>query len=123
MTTTEQVKKPISVASRKAKGRRLQQYLRDRLIDVFSLTKDDVRSTSMGAGGEDILLSTYARLRIPFSFECKSKARYAIYQDYWQAKDNSGGHKPAVVIKQNNADPLIVMDLEHFLSILKEATK
>jgi hypothetical protein len=59
----------------------------------------------------------------PISFECKSKARYAVYQDYWQAADNSGGHVPAVVIKQNNANPLIVMDLEHFLKFLKEATK
>lgn len=109
--------------SAKAKGRKLQQHLRDRLIETFELTKDDVRSTSMGAGGEDILLSSYARVRIPFSFECKNKARFAVYQDYWQAVDNSNGHMPAVVIKQNNAQPLILLDLEHFLKILKEATK
>ena len=116
-------KKSISVASRKQKGRKLQQHVRDRLIEVFELHKDDVKSTSMGAGGEDIQLSPYARIRIPFSFECKSRARIALYQDYWQAQDNAGGHMPAVVIKQNNAAPLIVMDLEHFLKILKEATK
>lgn len=109
--------------SAKTKGRKLQQHVRDRLIEAFDLTKDDVRSTSMGAGGEDILLSSYARIRIPFSFECKSKARFAVYQDYWQALDNSGGHMPAVVIKQNNANPLILLDFEHFLMIVKEATK
>lgn len=109
--------------SAKAKGRKLQQHVRDRLIEVFDLTRDDVRSTSMGAGGEDIQLSSYARMRIPISFECKSKARYAVYQDYWQACDNAGGRVPAVVIKQNNAQPLIVMDLDHFLKFLKEATK
>lgn len=109
--------------SAKAKGRKLQQHVRDRLIETFELTKDDVRSTSMGAGGEDIQLSSYARVRIPFSFECKSKARFAVYQDYWQALDNSGGHMPAVVIKQNNAQPLVLMDFDHFLKILKEATK
>lgn len=114
---------PIQPKSAKAKGRKLQQHVRDRLLEVFDLANDDVRSTSMGANGEDILLSSYARIRIPFSFECKSRNRIALYQDYWQALDNSGGHMPAVVIKQNNAEPLVVLNFEHFLKIVKEATK
>lgn len=113
----------MTPASAKQKGRKHQQHVRDRLIETFDLTRDDVRSTSMGAKGEDIQLSSYARIRIPFSFECKSRARIAVYQDYWQALDNAGGHMPAVVLKQNNATPLILLDFEHFLKILKEATK
>lgn len=110
-------------SSAKAKGRNLQKYVRDKLIEYFDLKPDDVRSTSMGAGGEDILLSSYARLRFPFSIECKNLARHAVYQYYWQALDNAGGHTPLVVIKQNNAKPLAVLDLEDFLKIVKEATK
>lgn len=109
--------------SAKAKGRLLQKLLRKKLIEVFEFAEDDVKSTSMGAGGEDIQLSSYARSRVPFSFECKSRARIHIYQYFWQAVDNANGHTPAVVLKQNNANPLILLDLDDFLKILKKSTE
>lgn len=109
--------------SAKAKGRTLQKLVRDKIKEAFDLSGDDVRSTSMGASGEDILLSQYARLRFPFSVECKNLARHAVYQHYWQALDNSGGHTPLLIIKQNNAPPLAVLEFDHFLKIVKEATK
>lgn len=111
-------------ASAKAKGRALQQYVRNKLISLFDLTLDDVRSTSMGAGGEDIQLSTAARAVVPLSIECKSLARHAVYMHYFQAVDNAkNGAIPTLVIKQNNAIPLVVLDLDHFLTFVKGQTR
>jgi len=54
----------------KAKGRRFQQKVVADLLRTFAhLAPDDVVSTSMGAGGEDIRLSKRARDAIPLSFE------------------------------------------------------
>ncbi len=63
----------MRTSSAKAKGRRLQQKVRDLILETFSeLEEDDVRSTSMGASGEDVLLSPLARKKFPFSVECKN---------------------------------------------------
>lgn len=64
-------------SSAKAKGRKLQQQVRDLILETFSdLEPDDVRSTSMGAGGEDVLLSPLARRKFPFSVECKNQQAF-----------------------------------------------
>ncbi len=107
--------------SAKAKGRLLQQHVRKRLIEIFEFSPEDVKSTSMGASGEDVQLSSYARSRVPLSFECKSRSRHSVYPYYWQATDNANGHIPVVVLKQNNAPPLAVLDLEHFLNFVKKS--
>lgn len=109
--------------SAKAKGRNLQKLVRNKLIEVFGLDSEDVKSTSMGASGEDIQLSSAARSKVPYSFECKSRSRIAVYPYYWQAVDNANGNIPAVVIKQNNAPPLVVIDFEHFLTLVKKSTE
>jgi hypothetical protein len=61
-------------SSAKAKGRRFQQAVRDYILSEFSeiLQKDDVRSVSMGASGDDVLLSPLAKVMLPFAFECKN---------------------------------------------------
>ena len=51
--------------SAKNKGKRLQNQVRDLILEKFQqLEEDDVRSTTMGDSGEDVLLSpkTYAVL-------------------------------------------------------------
>ena len=48
----------MKTSSAKAKGRRLQQKVRDLLLETFTeLEPDDIRSTSMGVSGEDLQLS------------------------------------------------------------------
>ena len=48
----------ISVKSRKAKGRRLQNWVRDTLLSLFpKLTDDDIYCAIMGERGVDIKLS------------------------------------------------------------------
>lgn len=111
----------IKPQSAKAKGRKLQQLVRDSILAAFpDLHEDDVKSTSMGAGGEDVQLSPAARKYFPYSIECKSKAKIAVYSFYEQAKENSKGHEPLVVIKADRKKPLALIDLEEFMRLVKK---
>jgi hypothetical protein len=111
----------VKAQSAKAKGRRLQQAVRDSILSSFKkLEPDDVRSTSMGAGGEDVLLSPAARKLFPYSVECKNLAKIAVYNYYEQCQTNCGQYEPLVVIKQNRAKPLAVVDFEHFMELVRK---
>jgi len=106
-------------SSAKNKGRLLQQWVRDQILSRFkSLDKDDVRSTSMGAGGEDIQLSPAARKLFPYSVECKSRASYAFYKDYDQAVINAPKKaEPILIAKANHRKPVVIVDAEFFFDI------
>jgi len=109
--------------SAKAKGRNLQQWVRDLILESFpALEPDDVRSTSMGAGGEDLLLSPAARRLFPYSVECKNVEKLNVWNAYDQAAANSGEHEPLLVMKKNRKKPLVVMDAEAFVNLLKTDT-
>lgn len=113
----------MKAASVKAKGRKLQQVVRDKLLALFPhLTEDDVRSCSMGSNGEDILFSTSAREAFPWSVECKARAAIAlVYDALDQAKSQirpGQTIKPLAVIKADRKRPLAVIDLDDFLSLV-----
>lgn len=107
--------------SAKAKGRNLQKWVRDLLLENFpTLEPDDVRSTSMGCGGEDLQLSPAARRLFGYSVECKNVERLNVYDAYEQASANSGAHEPLLIMKKNRKKPLVVMDAEHFVELIKK---
>lgn len=108
--------------SAKAKGRKLQQWVRDKILALFpELTNDDVRSTSMGAGGEDVLLSPVARERVPCAIECKSRKNTKTLYDWFnQAAENAGIYEPVVIIKGNHEKPLALVEAEWFFQLLKD---
>lgn len=108
-------------SSAKAKGRRLQQWVRDMILDMFpTLEPDDVKSTSMGAGGEDVLLSPAARKLLPITIECKNKKSFAVYKDYEQAQNHNQKYEPVLVIKGDRKKPLAVVDATHYFRLIKE---
>jgi hypothetical protein len=109
-------------SSAKSKGRRLQQWVRDLIIEAFGLEADDVRSTSMGASGEDVQLSPAARTVVPFQIECKNKARSQVHTYYQQAKEH-GKHEPLVIVKMDHDIPLAVLSAETFFKLLKELSE
>lgn len=112
--------KGISTASRKAKGRKLQQLVRDSILEKFPhLTVDDVRSTAMGQGGMDIQLSPLAGASFPYAVECKRNKSFAVYGPYSQASTNAGKYEPLLVIQGDRQKPLVVIDLEHFMELVK----
>ena len=105
----------MNTQSAKAKGRRLQQWVRDKLISK-GLKEDDVQSRSMGAGGEDIMLSSDARLMFPYSIECKNQERVSIWKAYEQAQSNCGKYQALLIIKKNDSKPLAILDAEYFIN-------
>ena len=107
----------------KAKGRRLQQQIVADLLETFpTLTPDDVRSTSMGANGEDVQLSTAAREKFPFSVEAKNQERLNVWDAFLQAKTNTPADAdPLLVFKKNNAKPHVMLEWSTFLRLIAPA--
>ena len=115
-------KKRMKPSSAKAKGRWLQQYVRDSIISTFSgLTLRDVESTSMGAGGVDVKLSEAAFQRFPFTIECKNVAAFQGYTYLDQAvrHTNKSGGLPIAVVKANDKQPVVILTFSDFMSLLQ----
>lgn len=107
--------------SAKAKGRKLQQRVAREILARIaheSLTERDVVSTSMGAGGEDIKLSSAAFHFFPYSVECKNCERLNFWAAIEQCASNSPPTAtPLVVAKRNNQEPVAVVPWQHFLDL------
>ena len=111
----------MSAKSAKAKGRRLQNLTRDLLREAFSsLEEDDIKSQTMGMPGEDIVLSPAARKIIKYSFECKNKERLDLWKSLEQAEENSQDRNPVLVIKRNRSKTYAVIEIDHFIDLIKE---
>ena len=109
----------MKTQSAKAKGRKLQKWMRELLIEKLNIHPEDIESRSMGAGGEDLIMARAAREKFPMSIECKNQEKVNVWESYKQAEDNSKNYEPIVVIKRNNSKPLVVIDAEYFVSIFK----
>lgn len=109
-------------ASRKSKGRKFQQQIRDLIIESFpQLEPDDVRSTSMGCSGTDVLLSPLAKKIFPYSVEAKAQETVSLYSWWEQANANIlPNTSPLLVIKKSRVKPIVVLDLTDFMEIVKE---
>ena len=105
----------------KAKGRRLQNLVRDLLKKAFpSLREDDIKSQTMGMCGEDIVFSPAAKDIIPYSFECKNQERLQLWASLKQADDNSEDRIPVLIIKRNRTNPFAVIPLDNFIELIGE---
>ena len=111
----------MKARSAKNKGKRLQNKVRDLILEKFQqLEPDDVRSITMGDSGEDILLSPAARRLFPFSVECKNQEKLNIWSALEQAEDNSNNHIPLVVFKRNRSKTYAVLEFDSLLKLLNE---
>lgn len=110
----------MKTSSAKAKGRNLQNFVRDRIRALFSLPDEDVVSTTMGCSGMDVQLSDRARNVYPYATECKNYARIAIYRWWEQAKANTPPELSTIlVVKENRSEPLVVMSWNTFEELIK----
>mgnify|MGYP003673454099 CR=1 FL=1 len=109
----------MKARSAKNKGKRLQNIVRDKLVNLYPSLKDDIGSQIMGMTGEDIVLTPHARTLIPYSFECKNVEKLNVWKSFEQCKNNSNGFTPVLVIKKNNQTPKVVMELDEWLEIIK----
>jgi hypothetical protein len=105
--------------SAKAKGRRLQQDVRNRLIEELDVHPEDIESRSMGASGEDLIMARAARKKFPYSIECKNQEKLNVWNAYTQCDQNAKHYEPLVIIKKNNFKSLAVVDLDYFINMHK----
>ncbi len=113
----------MKTQSAKAKGRKLQQWVRDQIIEQLEVHPEDIESRSMGAGGEDLIMARAARQKFPFSVECKNVEKLNVWDAYEQAKSNSNDYEPIVIMKKNQKKPLVVVDADFFISLFKRGDK
>ena len=114
----------MKTSSAKAKGRRLQQKVRDLLLETFTeLEPDDIRSTSMGVSGEDLQLSPAARKLIPFAIECKNQEKLNVWDSLKQAEENSGDYDPVLIFKRNRSKTYAVINIDKFIELINENSK
>lgn len=107
--------------SRKARGRKLQQYVANLIRDVFHLGSRDAWSRSMGSPGTDVVLSEAAHKVLPVAIECKNQQRLDWWGAWEQAKANTEkGEVTLLVVKKNRSDVLAVVELEEFLRIARD---
>lgn len=109
----------MKTSSAKAKGRKLQQWFANVLVETLGLDEEDIESRPMGSQGEDIILGKQSRQLFPFSVECKNQEAVNVWKAYEQASENCKGYEPLVVIKRNRTKPLVVMDAQKFVELLK----
>ena len=102
------------------KGRRLQNYVRDKLLKTFPhLRKKDVSVALVGQQGPDIILSRTGKKLVGHNFEIKNQNRMStVWKWYNQACKNTK-LDAAVIMKSNTRAPLAVIDLDHFLDLIK----
>lgn len=113
----------ISIASAKAKARRLQNRVRDIIRAMFpQLEPGDVESTPMGVNGEDVKLSPAARRLFKYQIECKQKGKSALHTDFKQCAGH-GPHEPLMVVGLDRGETLAVVRLDHFMALVDRAGK
>jgi hypothetical protein len=110
----------VKSRSAKNKGKRLQNTVRDVLLETFdTLEPDDIKSAVMGDSGEDIQLSPAARKLIPYSIECKNQEKLNIWGALEQAEKNSGDSNPVLIFKRNRSKTYAVLEIEDFIKLIK----
>ena len=112
--------KNMKTSTAKAKGRRLQQWMRTLLIERLDIHPEDIESRPMGSQGEDLIMARAAREKFPFSIEAKNQVQLNVWRAWQQANENRGKYQPLLVIKKNNVKPLVVVDAETFVTLIME---
>ena len=107
----------MKTSSAKAKGRNLQKWVVQKLIEHLHLDEEDLESRPMGSSGEDIIMGKQSRQVFPYSVECKNQEKVNVWEAYAQAEQNCKGYEPVVVIKRNRQKPLVLVDAEHFVEL------
>lgn len=124
-TPTSKPSKRLSTRSAKAKGRRLQDHLRESILTVFpQIPQEDIKTAIMGENGLDIRLSSRAKQIIPMGFECKNVEKINIWKAIEQAEDgiqkDGFDLNPCVVFKKNRSKVYACIELDFFLYLLSK---
>ena len=114
----------MKTSSCKAKGRKAQQAIRDKLLLEFSLEEGDIESRSMGSAGVDLLFSPQARKKIPISVEAKKTRKTPARAEVEQSRANAYLNSlPVVVWSPHGTGPgkeLMLCDFDDFIKWYKK---
>ena len=124
-------KKRITVASGKAKGRNLQQFVCKEISDStghpYNQQDDDclIHSREMGQAGKDIVLRGEVKDLWPFSFECKNVENLNLVNTIQQAQENSSPEYPAVIVHKRKAytEPMVYIPWALFRSLVEKGNQ
>ena len=112
----------ISPQSAKAKGRRFQQWVRDRLYQTFPCFRRwrcEINKQRRWWGRYFTI--ALGRRLFPYSVECKNNKANAIYKVMDQAISNCPqGITPLGMVKADKRKPLAVVDADHFFELVKK---
>lgn len=111
----------ITIAARKAKGRKLQNWVAEKISKLLRIPwgKDkDIQGREMGQSGVDVKLYDYLLDKFSFSIECKWQETWSIPAWIRQAKENQlEGTDWLLVCKKNREDPVVVLDARLFFML------
>jgi len=107
--------------SRQAKGRYLQNIVRDRIVKLYPvLTKKDIRTSNTGENGADVRLLTHtAKKLFPYSVETKNMKSYRLLYEAFKQAQRHTNMEPLLVLKGHREKPVVIIDMEHFFNILE----
>jgi hypothetical protein len=113
----------MKTSSAKAKGRRLQQWMAQKISSMTGIPcgKDELIETrEMGQAGVDVKLIGVAREKFPFSIECKNQESWSVPAYVKQAKQNIMlGTDWLLVMQRKDMDPVVCMDAGAFMKLMK----
>lgn len=117
----------IKIKSRKAKGRKLQNWAAKKISKVLNIPveKDgDIESRSMGMSGVDVILRGKAIKMFPFSIECKAQETWSVPAWVRQAQDNEKeGTHWLLICKKNREKPIVILDADIFFKLYEKVLK
>ena len=114
----------ITIKSRKAKARRLQNWVAQQVSDILDIPwgKDElIQGREMGQQGVDLKLYGKAKEFFPYSVECKSVEKYSIHKWMEQAENNLLENTNWLLFcKRNKEQPIVILDAKVFFDLLRK---
>jgi hypothetical protein len=109
----------VKAKSAKAKGRKLQNLVVEKLRKTYpELEDDDIKAQIMGVSGEDVVFSPLAKRLIGLSFECKNQERLNLWDSLEQAANNCEDRTPILIFKRNRSDVYAAIPFEFLIKLL-----
>lgn len=110
----------MNASSAKAKGRRLQQWVANKIgktIDCEVEKDGDIESRPMGQSGSDVILRGVAKELFPFGVECKNVENLSIWKALDQAKEYG---EPLLFFTRNRTSKYVACRANQFFEMYAE---
>jgi hypothetical protein len=115
----------VQTKSAKAKGRKLQNKVRDDLRRIgkeYGLVDGDIESRQMGGTGVDTVLSPRGKRVFPFDIECKNQESLNVFTEFCKhyQKYRNTKHMKLLVHTKNRSEVLVTMRWSLFLKLFED---